>query len=82
LISIKKYLDRNDPALTVAEPEPDELLAVTMDSYRSALHAFGSNAVEACPAPGRDLEHGLVKLESRSKWKRNWRSGATRPPGI
>jgi diguanylate cyclase (GGDEF)-like protein len=64
LISIKKYLDRNDPALTVAEPEPDELLAVTMDSYRSALHAFGSNAVEACPAPGRDLEHGLVKLES------------------
>jgi diguanylate cyclase (GGDEF)-like protein len=64
LISIKKYLDRDDPVLTVAEPEPDELLAVIIDSYRSALRAFGSNAVEACPAPGRELEQGLAKLES------------------
>ena len=64
MISIKKYLDRDEPALTVAEPEPDELLAVTMDSYRSALRAIGRNAVEACPAPGRELEQGLAKLES------------------
>jgi diguanylate cyclase (GGDEF)-like protein len=64
LISIKKYLDRDEPALTVAEPEPDELLAVTMDSYRSALRAIGRNAIEACPAPGRELEQGLAKLES------------------
>jgi diguanylate cyclase (GGDEF)-like protein len=64
LISIKKYLDRDDPAVTVAEPEPDELLAVTMESYRAALRAIGSNAVKACPAPGRELQQGLTALES------------------
>lgn len=65
LISIKKYLDTDAPAPSVGEPESNELLTVTMDSYRSALRAIGKSAVQACPAPGRDLEQGLANLETR-----------------
>jgi diguanylate cyclase len=63
LISIKKYLDTDTPAVAVEEPEPNELLAVTIESYRSALQAIGRSAVQACPAPGRELEQGLASLE-------------------
>jgi diguanylate cyclase (GGDEF)-like protein len=62
LISIKKYLDADSTALVIDEPQLDELLAVTMESYRSALKAVGKSAIQACPAPGRDLERALKNL--------------------
>jgi diguanylate cyclase (GGDEF)-like protein len=65
LISIKKFLDRDASAESAGESELDELLAVTMDAYRSALRAIGESAVEACPAPGHALQQGLAKLEAR-----------------
>jgi diguanylate cyclase (GGDEF)-like protein len=64
LISIKKYLDGQQSVLTHEAPEAGELLTATMDSYRSALRAIGKSAVQACAAPGRELERGLADLES------------------
>jgi diguanylate cyclase (GGDEF)-like protein len=49
----------------VDEPESNELFAVTMESYRSSLQAIGKGAVQACPAPGSDLDLQLAKLVSR-----------------
>lgn len=65
MISIKKYLDANSQVLLVDEPETNNLLAVTMDSYRSSLHAIGTSAAHACLASGVDLESQLAKLVSR-----------------
>jgi diguanylate cyclase (GGDEF)-like protein len=65
LISIKKYLDRNAPAVSAEEPETSELLTVTMESYRAVLRTVGRSAVAACPAPGRELERDLASLEQR-----------------
>jgi len=65
VISIKSYLDADAPALAIDEPESNELLAVTMDSYRSLLRTIGSSASQACPAPGNDLERGLASLQAQ-----------------
>ena len=65
MISIKKYLDRSASAASDGDAESNELLGVTLGSYRSALHAFGKSAVQACPAPGHDLAQGLASLEGR-----------------
>jgi diguanylate cyclase (GGDEF)-like protein len=65
LISIKKYLDGDAPTSAIMLLEPNELLTITVEAYRSALRAIGRSAVEACPAPGRDLERGLASLEAR-----------------
>jgi len=70
VISLKKFLDTNGrsparggPAL--AEPEPGRLLAATVESYRSALRTMGKSALEACPAPGRDLDQAFAHLEGQ-----------------
>ena len=48
MISIKKYLDLDPNELNKhREAGPDELLAVTLDSYRAALTAMGSCGVQA-----------------------------------
>jgi diguanylate cyclase (GGDEF)-like protein len=62
LISIKKYLDAPADVLLADE---NELLAVTIKSYCSSLEAIGKGAVQACPAPGSDLDLQLAKLASR-----------------
>jgi diguanylate cyclase (GGDEF)-like protein len=63
VISIKKYLDLDPNELNkYREAGPDELLAVTLDSYRSALTAMGSCGAQACPALGPDLQQGLMGL--------------------
>ena len=65
MISLKKYLDMNTPGLLESEPDSNEqLLAATLESYRSALRAISKSAVQACPALGSDLERGLANLES------------------
>jgi diguanylate cyclase (GGDEF)-like protein len=62
LISIKKYMDDDRNRLPVDEPVSNEPFAVTMDCYRSTLHAVGKSAAKACPAPGGNLELQLAKL--------------------
>jgi diguanylate cyclase (GGDEF)-like protein len=64
LISIKKYLDSNEPIVVEVGAESSDLASVTIESYRSALRAMGKSAVQACPAPGQELEAGLAGLEA------------------
>ena len=49
----------------VSEPDSNELLAATLESYNSALMAMGKSGVRACPALGSDLERGLAGLGKR-----------------
>jgi len=66
VISIKKYLDADPNELNkYREAAPDELLALTLNSYRSALTAMGSCGVQACPTLGLDLQRGLMRLTER-----------------
>lgn len=66
MISIKKYLDQDtNGANKCREAGPDELLTLTLDSYRSALAAMGSCGLQACPALGPDLQRGLMGLTER-----------------
>ena len=50
MISIKKYLDSNDPGLSTAVPESDELSSATMECYRSALLSIGEVALQISPS--------------------------------
>jgi diguanylate cyclase (GGDEF)-like protein len=63
LISIKKYLDAKDSPTPIEDgPDLGDMAAVTMESYRSVLRAVGKSAVQACPAPGQELEQALTGL--------------------
>jgi diguanylate cyclase (GGDEF)-like protein len=62
LISIKKYLDSKEHIAFEDGPDLSDLVTVTMESYRSVLRAVGKSAVQACPAPGQDLEQALTGL--------------------
>jgi diguanylate cyclase (GGDEF)-like protein len=62
LISIKKYLDSKESIARDDGPDLSDLVTVTMESYRSVLRAVGKSAVQACPAPGQDLEQALTGL--------------------
>jgi diguanylate cyclase (GGDEF)-like protein len=64
LISLKKYLDREDvPAqpASAARGESDTAL----ECYRGVLLAVGENAAQGCPAVGAELASGLQALERR-----------------
>jgi len=70
LISLKKFLDADSHVVTLDEPEPhepesNELLAIAIDCHRSTLRTIGKSAVEACPAPGRNLHRALTDLQDR-----------------
>jgi diguanylate cyclase (GGDEF)-like protein len=66
MISIKKYLDRNQPEeLPTAEPQSSELFTVALECYRAALAAIGKNAIQICPSTGLDLERNLEGLDHR-----------------
>jgi diguanylate cyclase (GGDEF)-like protein len=65
VISLKKYLDMDASHPYVSEPDSNELLAATLESYSSALLAMGKSGVRACPAMGSDLERGLAGLGKR-----------------
>jgi diguanylate cyclase (GGDEF)-like protein len=68
LISIKKFLNSDEPIEVDQEPKLGELVSVTMECYRSVLRAIGKSAVQVCPAPGQELEAGLAGLaDSLSK---------------
>ena len=74
MISIKKFLDKDATGVEVVEPELNELreeamandlLAVTMESYRSTLRMIVTSATEACPNTAHNLDHGLAVVEGR-----------------
>jgi diguanylate cyclase len=66
VITLKEYLDLDREELNKhLKPGAESLLAVTMDSYRSALTAMGGCAVEVCPTVGPDLQRGLMGLADR-----------------
>jgi diguanylate cyclase (GGDEF)-like protein len=66
VISVKKHLDQDPNGVNrCPEASPEELLAQTLDSYRSALTAMGSCGVQACPALGPGLQQGLMGLTER-----------------
>ena len=65
MISLKKYLDKTDSGLEVCcEPDESGLLVAVLDAYRASLLAMGNCALDACPALGDDLKHGLRELEA------------------
>jgi diguanylate cyclase (GGDEF)-like protein len=73
VISLKKYLDMEPGKPATAEakagpipgpvPEPGNLLAAALASYRAALLSMGNNSVRACPAVALDLQKRLAELE-------------------
>ncbi len=69
MISLKKYLEMNPEeasAKTKTKTEdPTELLAATLQAYRSALTAAGTSAAQACPPVGCDLQQNLSQVENR-----------------
>jgi diguanylate cyclase (GGDEF)-like protein len=65
VISLKKYLDGDTDQLCVSEPDPSELLAAALKSYRSSLLSMGQNGARACPVVGADLQRNLTGLEGR-----------------
>jgi diguanylate cyclase (GGDEF)-like protein len=65
VISLKKYLDTKADQPFISEPNPEELLAAALKSYRSALLAMGDSGARACPAVGSELQHSLAGLESQ-----------------
>jgi diguanylate cyclase (GGDEF)-like protein len=60
VISLKKYLEMDVRELQANESDPIELLAATLESYRSMLQAVGKSGVQACPTMGSDLQRDLT----------------------
>jgi diguanylate cyclase (GGDEF)-like protein len=65
VISIKRYLDAKTDVLVVDEPVSNELVAVMMECYLSALRAIGKSATEAYSVSGNELELQLANLVDR-----------------
>lgn len=64
MISLKKYLDSDQPDLPkVICQDPREVLPAAINAYRSALVEMGSCSTDACPALGNDLKRELGRLE-------------------
>jgi len=63
VISLKKYLDMEHEKPASRAPEPAEVLAAVLGSYRAALLAMGTNGVRACPAVGAELLQRMTELE-------------------
>jgi diguanylate cyclase (GGDEF)-like protein len=69
VISIKKYLELDSSELSKNRPtDAEELLATTLEAYRSGLLAMGDSGVRACPTLGPELRRNLLRLaESLAK---------------
>jgi diguanylate cyclase (GGDEF)-like protein len=74
MISLKRYWDviDGDPqeqfadgAETAAVTDANELFPVAIAAYRSALQETGKYSLDACPALGEGLKHGLQKLSEK-----------------
>ncbi|HMD96107.1 MAG TPA: GGDEF domain-containing protein [Terriglobia bacterium] len=66
MISLKKYMDLDADELNKhLKPRPDDLVALVLDAYRSALVAMGNSGGQACPTLGPELQQGLMTLAER-----------------
>jgi diguanylate cyclase (GGDEF)-like protein len=65
MISIRKYLDTEGPATVPSEPQPEDLLAASVECYRAVLLAMGKSAAQVCAGFGSDLETSLRGIEQR-----------------
>ena len=65
MISLKKYLDSNQPVAIAEEPPPSAAPAAVMDCYRALLLALGKTAMQISPGLGVDIEANLRGLERR-----------------
>ena len=65
VISLKKYLDMPPEAAQPSEPDPCELLRLSVEVYRTSLRSMGESGAHACPAVGSDLQHRLLLLVAR-----------------
>ena len=65
MISIKKYLDSDEPGLSIVAPEGDELSSPIMECYRAALLTIGKVAVQISPVLGADLDKSMRGIEHR-----------------
>jgi diguanylate cyclase (GGDEF)-like protein len=66
MISLKRYLDMEDPCPLCSEPDPNELFAASLESYNSLLCVIGKNATQISPALSADLEQNLRLLGQRA----------------
>jgi diguanylate cyclase (GGDEF)-like protein len=55
MISLKKYIESNQ----------DAILAASLECYRAALAAMGSNGARVCPSVGDELNQDLLALRDR-----------------
>ncbi len=74
MISLKRYLDAVDdePLVQIADraetadaTDANELIPAAISAYRSALLETGKYSLDACPALGEGLNHGLQKLSEK-----------------
>jgi diguanylate cyclase (GGDEF)-like protein len=65
MISLKKYLDSNSPAVVAEQPDPNGQPAAAIDIYRALLLALGKTALQISPGLGVDIEASLRGFERR-----------------
>lgn len=65
MISIKKYLESDDPVAHDSELELNALSSASIKCYRAALLAFGATATQVSAAFGGELDSRLRRLERR-----------------
>ncbi|HVO78589.1 MAG TPA: GGDEF domain-containing protein [Candidatus Bathyarchaeia archaeon] len=65
MISIKKYLERNDEATRPSDPKAGHVVDAAVKAYSSALLDMGKSGYQACPAFGSSLQQSLEELERK-----------------
>ncbi len=65
MISIRKYLNTNEPATAGSGPQPEDPFVATLECYRAVLLAIARNAAPVCAGFGSDLETSLRGIEQR-----------------
>jgi len=63
MISLKKYLDMTSDG--THQSESNELVAVTLESYRAALLAIGNSGFRACPSISSEMQQNLASLHNK-----------------
>lgn len=71
MISIRKYLDSDQPSPVPAGLATGELSQASLACYRAVLSAMGKSAAQVCPGFGSDLEAALRGLEQRLAYEQS-----------
>lgn len=65
MISLKKYLEMEVKESRASDPDPGELLRVSLELHRALLQSIGDSGARACPAVSSDLQQSLTELADR-----------------